>query len=110
MDLFEVLSPWLPEVPDVVVEPRIGSGPYGDVHGPPATHPAIVEAQRRFVRDSSGTEVVSETTLYCRITVDCPAGSKVTLPDGHITTVIAATPHSGHGNADLPEHLEINCK
>ena len=50
----------------VIVEPYLGSGAYGDVHGDPVEHRAYVEDGRRLVRDEHGAEVVSETTVRTR--------------------------------------------
>jgi hypothetical protein len=91
---------------DVQVEPYRGASAYGDVFDLPATVRAIVEASRRLVRDRDGRQVTSETTLYCQPGQDIPPGSRVTLPDGRITTVVQAIPNDGRG-LPVPSHLEV---
>lgn len=91
---------------DVQVEPYQGSGAYGDVFGLPVTVRAIVEASRRLVRDRDGQQVTSNTTLYCDLATAAPAGSRITLADGRVSTVIQATPNDG-GSLPVPSHLEL---
>lgn len=90
---------------DVTVEPFEGDGSFGPAYGPVVTVRALVEHGRRLVRDQTGTEVVSETTLRVPLGTVCPAGSRVTLPDGTRSTVITARRYDG-GMLPVPSHLE----
>lgn len=91
---------------DVQIEPWQGQGAYGDTWGAPVTVRAIVEATDRLVRDSSGQQASSDTALYCPLGTVAPAGSRVTLASGRVTTVIAAIRNDG-GALPVPSHLEL---
>ncbi|MFI6814430.1 hypothetical protein ACIBG7_18610 [Nonomuraea sp. NPDC050328] len=91
---------------DVIVEPYAGAGPYGAVYGPAVTVRALVEAKRRLVRDSAGSEVISETTLRMQLADACPAESRVTLPDGSITHAITSAEVDGV-HLPVPSHREV---
>lgn len=57
-----------------------GSGPYGDVYADPVTWDrANVEDKRKLVRDKTGAETVSETTVLLDPERIVPAGSLVTV-------------------------------
>ena len=110
MDLLTVASDFGLTLIPVQLEPRTGEGPYGPVYGVSSAVPAIVDQTRKLVRDAQGEQVISETTVYVQLGTPCPDGSRVTLPDGHVTTVLSTSPHRGHGNSELPECLEITCE
>lgn len=104
----------LPEPHTVTVEAYQGSGAYGDVYAAGvAVTPCYVDAKRKLVRvqtqDAAGQQAVSESTVYCPLATTAPAGSRVTLPDGTITRVLAASRRTSAG-LDLPEHLELACE
>lgn len=90
----------------VTVEPYIGDGAYGPVYGPSTTVRAMVDEQTREVRAPDGEQVTSSSTVYCRPEVDAPPQSRVTLPSGRTTRVIAAHPRDG-GGLPTPDHIEI---
>lgn len=90
----------------VTIEPLTGEGPFGPVHGAATTVRAFVDQRRRLVRAATGSEVVSETTVYLPPGTTCPAGSRVTLPSGHTSTVITASVRDG-GGLPTPDHLEV---
>ncbi|MEU4332332.1 hypothetical protein [Nonomuraea dietziae] len=92
---------------DVLVEPAEGEGPFGPEYGDQAIVRALVEAKRRLVRDAEGAEVISETTLRMQLTETCPAGSRVTLPDGTVTYAITSAPIDG-GALPVPSHLQVS--
>jgi hypothetical protein len=109
MDLTEILDE-LGAAHTVTIEPHAGSGPYGDTWGPPVTvTPCLVDQTRRLVRAPDGSQAVSQSTVYAPLATVCPDRSRVTLPDGQQTLVIATTPNDG-GGLDVPEHLEIACE
>ncbi|WP_217370133.1 hypothetical protein [Nonomuraea antri] len=91
---------------DVTIEPYLGSGSFGPVWGPPVTVRALVDNRRRRVRSASGTEVISESTIRVQLTVTCPVGSRVTLPDGRTGVAITNARHDG-GTVRVPSHLEV---
>jgi len=110
MDVIDVLAEVMPDLPEVVIEPYQGSGAYGDVWGAPVSVRAFVDQGRRVVRADDGSQVVSETTVYTRPGVDCPARSRITLPDGSTTLAIVTKRRDGYGQDALPEHTEIACE
>jgi hypothetical protein len=109
VDLLAVLAEVMPDLPEVGIEPHTGRGAYGDTWGPSVPVTAFVDQARRLVRAADGSQVVSETTLYARLDVEAPPRSRVTLPDGSRTLVIAAHRRDGYA-AGLPAHLEIVCE
>lgn len=90
----------------VVVEPYLGSTSVGPRYGAPVTVKAFVDEKIRQVRDKTGREVVSSSTFYARPGLDCPAESRVTLPSGRKTTVIAVLDRDG-GGMPTPDHVEV---
>jgi hypothetical protein len=109
MDIIDVLTEVMPDLPEVTIERYRGRSAYGDVWGAGVPVRAFVDQGRRVVRADDGSQVVSETTVYTRPGVDCPARSRITLPDGSTTLAIVTTRRDGYG-AELPEHTEIACE
>lgn len=92
----------------VTIEPYQGAGAYGDVYGEPEDVRCFLDQQTKLTRDAGGNTVTSTTTFYAPLGVDCPAGSRVLLPDGRQTTVIAALRRDGAG-LPTPDHVEVQC-
>ena len=91
----------------VTVETYEGHSAYEPVYANPVTVRCFLEEKNRLVRHSDGREVVSGATFYCRLdAVQAPPESRVTLPDGRTTTVIAQLRRDG-GTLPLPDHLEV---
>lgn len=90
----------------VLVEPYLGQSANGPRFGPPVTVRAFVDSQVREVRSPTGQQVVSGATVYCRLGPAVPPLSRLTLPDGRQTRVIAALQRDG-GGLPTPDHLEI---
>lgn len=90
----------------VTVEAYEGDSAYGPRYADPVSVRCFVEEQTRTVRAPTGQEVVSSSTLYARLDTTCPAESRVTLPSGRQTTVIAAHRRDG-GGLPVPDHLEV---
>jgi hypothetical protein len=90
----------------VLVEPYLGTGPSGPQYGPAVTVRAFLEEKTRLVRSPQGDEVISSATFYARLDAVCPAKSRVTLPAGRRTAVIAALRRDG-GGLPTPDHLEV---
>jgi hypothetical protein len=91
---------------EVTVEAWEGQTPYGPKYAAPVVVRCFLDEQTRMVRNPAGEEVTSSSTLYALPDVVCPAKSRVTLPSGRQTTVIAAHPRDG-GGLPTPDHLEV---
>lgn len=89
----------------VTVRHKTGDGAYGPVHAEPVTVSRCqVDERTTLVRDSSGAEVVSSTTVRVRPGYgSAPAGSLVTLPSGREATILGVA-HFHHPPA--PEFFE----
>lgn len=90
----------------VTVEPFVEQGPFEPVYGVPGTVRCFVAEKRRLVRDATGVEVVSETTVFMPLDTVCPPESRITLPSGRITFAITDAHQDGGGLA-TPDHLEV---
>jgi hypothetical protein len=92
----------------IVIEPYQGTTGHGDeTYGPPVAVVCFLDQKVRMVRSpSTGDEVVSSSTAYAHLDTTAPAMSRVTLPDGRVTTVHQALRRDG-GSLPLPSHLEI---
>lgn len=94
----------------VQVERLDGTGAYGDVYLTATAALCAIDDRRRMVRDATGTETVSETTILLPLTTaDVPLGSRVTLPASHggrTATVLAVSRHDS-GGMPTPNHLEL---
>lgn len=99
------ISRWLFQH-SVTIEAHLGEGPDGPRYAVPVTVPCFLEEQTRAVRASDGTQTTSSSTAYASLDTVAPALSRVTLPDGRATTVIAALRRDG-GAFPVPSHLEI---
>jgi len=90
----------------VVIRPLLGEGPFGPAHGDPVEVRCMVDERRRLVRGPTGSEVVSEATVYAPRGTVCPVGSLVTLPSGREASALAVSTRDG-GGWPTPDHLEI---
>jgi hypothetical protein len=90
----------------VTVEPYLGQSAYGPRYGDAVAVPCFLDQQTRMVRATDNTQVTSSSTAYARLETDAPAQSRVTLPGGRVTSVIAALRRDGGGLA-TPDHLEL---
>ncbi|MFJ9657616.1 hypothetical protein ACIRPR_06560 [Streptomyces griseoflavus] len=93
---------------EVTVEPYLGESAYGPRYGPPVAVVGLLERRIRVVRGQNGEETTSSGTFRTRLDAgaDIGAESRVTLPDGTTTTVIAVVPHDG-GGLPVPHLLEV---
>lgn len=91
---------------EVTIEPYLGASAYGPRYGPPVAVRCFLDAQTRMVRAPDGTQVTSTATVRARLDTTAPAQSRVTLPDGRVTSVIAALQRDG-GGLPTPDHLEL---
>ena len=89
--LTDAFGDWMTST--VTVATNKGAGAYGpDLAEPVAVVGVMVSDKRRFVRNSEGNEVISETSILADLEhlPKFPGGSEVTLPNGTTTTVITA--------------------
>ncbi|WP_404959017.1 hypothetical protein [Streptomyces sp. 147326] len=77
----------------ITVEPYLGDTAYGPAYGPPV--PGI-------------RAMVSAPQVITAPAVDCPLGSRITLPDGRITTAVKVHVHTAPG-LPVPACLEVTC-
>ena len=87
------------------IEPYLGAGAHGPLYGPAVSVRCFADDKRRRVRNPSGDEVISETTLYCLLATSAPPGSRVTV-NGRASTVINALRRDS-GGLPTPDHLEV---
>ena len=96
---------------EVIVEPFLGSGAYGDKYGPEYTALAAIDDRTRQVVNRDGVEVVSQTTVvFPRPVGYIQPGSRITLPathGGRTSRVIACRVADG-GGQPTPDHVEVN--
>lgn len=64
----------------VIVETWLGTGANGDVYQAPAVVQGFLEGKTVLVRDSTGQQVVAQSTFYCSVT----DGAAFT-PDSRVT-------------------------
>jgi hypothetical protein len=88
----------------VTVEDYLGDGAYGKLYGPERTiEKCRIENSRKVIRDAQGSEVVSETQLFCFPEETIPNESLVTV-GGRKTTVLLVTEQFGRAEQS---HLEV---
>lgn len=95
----------------VTVRRLTGEGSYGPIFAPATIESAAIDDSSRMVRDASGAEVVSSTTVAMpKGTEYIPAGSEVTLPPSHggRTARVTAVQVADGGGLPTPDHLAIN--
>jgi hypothetical protein len=90
----------------ITIEPYKGDSSTGPLYGPPQQVRAFVDEQTRAVVSPGGETVTSSSTAYCAPGTTAPPLSRVTLPSGRTTKVIAALPRDG-GGLPTPDHVEI---
>ncbi|MFE5591445.1 hypothetical protein [Streptomyces sp. NPDC056549] len=90
----------------VTVEPYLGDTSTGPRYGAAAPLRCFLDAQIRMVRSPAGEQVTSSSTVYAEPSTSVPTGSRVTLPDGQVTTVIWCKDRDG-GGLPTPDHVEI---
>ncbi|WP_328541834.1 hypothetical protein OHT17_11985 [Streptomyces sp. NBC_00371] len=93
---------------EVTVEPYLSTSVYEPHYGPPVTARALDETVRH-VRDRTGAEVVSTAQIIAAPGLDCPPGSRLTLPDGRRATAISTAQHTAPG-LPVPASTEVNAE
>jgi hypothetical protein len=89
----------------VIVDPYLGQSANGPRYGPAMTVRCFIDDTRRLVRNEAGVQVVSESTVYCRLDVTAPPKSRVNV-FGREAFVITAKRRDG-GGLSTPDHLEL---
>lgn len=108
VDTLAAIKQFMPVLPTVTIEPLEGQTGSGEPSfGSPVSVEVVIDQTRRRVLNAEGSEVISESTLVCAAGTACPDGSRVTLPDGHVTYSIITKTARDHGQDDLPAHTEI---
>lgn len=93
-------------------EPYLGQAGSGDAaYGAAFTLVGFCDAKVRKIRvmqtpTGTGDEVLSEATFYTDRGPTVPTDSRVTLPDGRQSRVLAVLDRDG-GSLPVPSHLEI---
>lgn len=84
-----------------------GTDGFGNpVYAAAVTVACFQDDKRRLVRQNTGDEVISETTLYAQLGLTCPVNSQATLSDGRVARVLQVLTRDG-GTLPVPSHLEI---
>jgi hypothetical protein len=89
----------------VIVEPYLGQSASGPRYGPAVPVRCFIDDARRLVRNEAGVQVVSESTVYCRLDVTAPPKSRVNV-FGREAFVITAKRRDSAG-LPTPDHLEL---
>lgn len=93
----------------VSVEPYLGTSAYGPRFGEPVEVAAMAAESIKRVRNATGAEVVSTAQVITAAGLDCPTGSRITLPTGRTTTAITVAHHTAPG-LPVPESTEVMCE
>lgn len=92
----------------ITIEPYRGDSAYGPTYGPPvADVRALVAEEIKTVRDPQGREVTSTAQIIAAPDLDCPAESRITLPDGRTTKAISIARHTAPG-LPVPACTEVS--
>ncbi|MEU3917114.1 hypothetical protein [Streptomyces sp. NPDC029004] len=94
----------------ITIEPYRGDSAYGPQFGPPVEGvPALVAETVRTVRDREGREVTSTAQIIAAPNLDCPAESRITLPNGRTTKAISIAHHTAPG-LPVPQCTEVSAE
>ncbi|MFD7288959.1 hypothetical protein [Streptomyces sp. NPDC059863] len=103
-------------VPEVLLRHRIRIEPYladtacGPIYGPAAEAvPALVDPSPRMARAPDGRGFTAAATFIAAPDLDCPLGSRITLPDGRTATALTLARHTAPG-LPVPACTEVSCK
>lgn len=82
----------------VRIEPYLADTAYGPTYGPAVEAvPALVDPSPRMARAPDGREFTAAATFIAAPDLDCPLGSRITLPDGRIATATTVARHTAPG-------------
>ncbi|MDQ1738102.1 MAG: hypothetical protein QOH56_4353 [Pseudonocardiales bacterium] len=93
----------------VAVETKLGAGAYGDQWASAVPALVFVEDVTKLVRDASGTEVVSTSTVFGELTLASlfALGSMVTTSSGRESRVITLARFDS-GSLEGLDHIEVH--
>lgn len=81
----------------VMLQKRTGGGGLGPGYAAPTSHPALIVRDNTLVITESGETVTSPVTVHLPPTDAVNVGSRCTLPEGTVRTVIAVKQHVAPG-------------
>lgn len=92
----------------VTVLPFAGTGANGDVFDAAVTRDVFISDSRKLVRDGTGQQVVSETTIFddADQAATYPPDSIVTLPTRTARVIVTKVHVIGDPDVD---HVEVSC-
>ncbi|WP_329148280.1 hypothetical protein OIU91_19820 [Streptomyces sp. NBC_01456] len=94
----------------ISVEPYLGDTAYGPQYGEMvACVPALVVAVRKQVADKDGREILATAQIVAGPELECPPGSRLTLPDGRTATAVSTARHTAPG-LPVPACTEVMCQ
>ncbi|MCX5161873.1 hypothetical protein OOK39_21800 [Streptomyces sp. NBC_00264] len=94
----------------ITIEPYLGDTAYGPQYGPPLPDvPALVAFNIRTVRTREGREATSTAQIIAGPNLECPADSRITLPDGRTTRALTVARHTAPG-LPVPASTEVSCE
>ncbi|MFC8095370.1 hypothetical protein [Streptomyces sp. NPDC057301] len=94
----------------ITVEPYLADTAYGPSFGPQVVDiPALVSAVRKQLADKEGRTVVATAQIIAAPGLDCPPGSRITLPGGRTTTALSVAEHTAPG-LPVPASTEVMCE
>lgn len=95
----------------VTIEPYMGDTAYGPSYGPPVPNirAMVAPSVRQVRRATDGRETVSTAQVITAPGIDCPPGSRITLPGGRVTTALSVADHSAPG-LPVPDCMEVMCE
>ncbi|MDT0423521.1 hypothetical protein [Streptomyces evansiae] len=92
------------------IEPYLADTAYGPTYGPAIeTVPALVDSSPRMARAPDGREFTAAATFIAAPDLDCPLGSRITLPDGRTATALTLARHTAPG-LPVPACTEVSCE
>ncbi|MEU5624286.1 hypothetical protein [Streptomyces tendae] len=90
----------------VRVEAYEGSGSKGDIYASPETVRCLIDEKTQQVTSPGGQIVTSGSSYIARPDHRPPPNSRVTLPDGRVTTVITIARADG-GRLPVPSNTQV---
>ncbi|MFF8679491.1 hypothetical protein ACF07F_16430 [Streptomyces sp. NPDC015237] len=90
----------------VQVEAYEGSSSKGDVYASPETVRCLIDEKTQQVTSPGGQTVTSGSSYIARPDHRPPPNSRVTLPDGRVTTVITIARADG-GRLPVPSNTQV---
>lgn len=90
----------------VQVEGYLGSSSKGDLYAAGVPVPCLLDERIQMVTNPAGEKVTSSSSYVARLDHNPAPKSRVTLPDGRVTTVITIARPDG-GNLPVPSNTQV---